>query len=173
MKKHILLALPLLFASCATPQASLCTYQIAGGKTIRLPVYAGGARSSETARIKIDVTGFMIDGDKAELTYVFGFTSKTNQALRAVTVEDVTGATAVTLVDDPNLTFDTTGYWKGESTPRRAGDSSLDWLSVPGDTEKIFRFKITFADGAVEEIYQASIWKGQTKPLVRKALKAP
>ena len=171
MKKHILLALPLLFASCATPQASLRTYQVAGGKTVRLPVYAAGARWSETARIKIDVTGFMIDGDKAELTYVFGFTSKSNQALRAVTVEDVTGPTAVTLVEDPNLTFDTTGYWKGESTPRRAGDSSLDWLSAPGDTEKIFRFEIIFADGGVEEIYQASIWSGQTKPLVKKALK--
>ena len=137
MRNLILLALPLLLVGCVAPRASLRSYQVAGGRTVQLPVSAAGARSSETVNIKIDVTGFMIDGDKAELTYEFGFTSKTNQALRAVTVEDVTGATAVTLVDDSNLTFDTSGYWKGQSAPRRVGDPSLDWLHGPADTEKI------------------------------------
>jgi hypothetical protein len=78
-----------------TPQASLRSYQVAGGKTVQLPISAG-ARSSETANIKIEVT-----------------------------VEDATGSTAVTLVEDSNRSFHTAGYWKGESTPRQAGDSSL------------------------------------------------
>lgn len=115
----------------------------------------------------------MIDGKTAELTYTFGFTAKKKQTPRAVLVEDVTGASAVPLVEDQSPTLEAGGYWKGESTPRRAGDPSLVWLSTPGNTEKVFKFTITLADGRVEEIYQASLWSGQMKPVIKQALKLP
>lgn len=112
----------------------------------------------------------MIDADNAEITYMFGFTSKSGKPLQRVTVEDVTGRTAVPLVDDKSPALDSR-YWKGYSAPSKVGGDTLAWLQVSGNTEKVFRFIITFTDGQTETIYQASVWSDQAKSLAKKAVK--
>jgi hypothetical protein len=170
MKNILLILLPLVLAGCAGPKASPRSYTIAGGEVVQLQVAPGGALPSQTKNTKVEVAGFMIDGDKAEITYVFGFTSQSGKPLQRVTVEDVTGRTAVPLVDDRSPALDSR-YWKGFSTPSKAGGDTLAWLQVSGNTEKVFRFIITFTDGQTETIHQASVWSGQAKSLIKKALK--
>ena len=136
-----------------------------------LPVARGGAIPSETSDVRIEVTGFMIDGEKAELVYTFGFTEKNRKTPLRVVVEDVTESDAVLLVTDQFPGLGSDGYWKGTSSGLKAGDISLLWLYRPGDTEKVFRFTITLSDGRTEEIYQASIWPSEAKPLVKQALR--
>lgn len=170
MKSILLILLPVILTGCVSPQATMRSYTIAGGELIQLPLAAGGALPSQTKNAKIEVTGFMVNDEKAELTYTFGFSALSGRSLKRVVVEDVSGPTAVRLVDDASPVLDSR-YWKGFSTPRRAGDETLGWLHAPGNTEKVFRFVITFADGETESIYQASIWRGQSKPIIRKALK--
>lgn len=147
-----------------------CAYTTSGGGVIRLPVAPGGSLPSETKNAKIELTGFMVDGEKAALTYTFGFTARSGITIQRVMVEDVTGPTAVRLVDDSSPVLESR-YWKGFSSPKSARDDTLAWLQSSGNTEKVFRFTITFTDGEIESIYQASIWSGQSKPIIRKALK--
>lgn len=171
MKLLPVILVAVLFAGCTAPGSSLRSFAISGGRVVQLPVTARGALPSETKDVKIEVTGFMLDGQKAELTYGFGFTAKTKLALSKVVVEDVTAYQPVLMVSDDSPTLDSKGYWKGESSPRKAGDASLAWVFVGGDTTKIFQFTITTDDGRVLVIHQASIWPGQSKAYIRKALK--
>ena len=75
----------------------------------------------------------------------------------------------MTVDEAPKL--DANGYWKGSSSPKKAGDQSLDWVFIGGNTEKVFQFTITTSDNRVLTIYQASIWSAQAKPIIRKTLK--
>lgn len=170
MRLPLLLTCALLLAACTAPKPALRNYWVSGGKMIQLPVSPRGALPSQTNDVRIEVTGFMVDPEKAELTYGFGFTEKHKNTPRKVIVEDVTLPDAVPMVTDEAPSLDPSGYWKGATSPKKPGDPSLKWLLAEGNTEKVFKFSITLADGRTEEIYQASIWSGQMKPLVRKSL---
>jgi len=169
MKTTISLILTLLLSGCAT-HSSIRNYTISGGKVIQLPIAPGGALPSENADVKIEVTGFMLDGENSELIYSFGFTEKKRQTPKKIIVEDVTGPYPVPMVVDESPNLDSKGYWMGSSSPMKAGNRSLDWVFVDGNTEKVFQFTITTADSRVLIIYQASIWPGQAKPIIRKTL---
>ena len=169
MKTTLSLILALFLCGCAT-QSSVRNYTISGGKVVQLPVAPEGALPSENADVKIEVTGFMLDGAKSELVYGFGFTEKKGRTPKKVVVEDVTGPYPVTMVVDDSPELGSTGYWKGSSSPKKAGDQSLDWVLIGGNTEKVFQFTITTSDSRVLIIHQASIWPAQAKPIIRKTL---
>jgi hypothetical protein len=169
MKTILSLILALFLGGCVT-HSSIRNYTISGGKVVQLPVAPGGALPSENADVKIEVTGFMLDAAKSELIYGFGFNEKKNQIPKKVVVDDVTGPYPVTLVTDDTPELGANGYWKGSSSPKKAGDQNLDWVLVGGNTEKVFQFTITTADNRVMTIYQASIWPAQAKPIIRKTL---
>jgi hypothetical protein len=130
MKTLTSLVLALFLTGCATSGGKLRSYTISGGRVVQLPVAPGGALPTENADVKIEVAGFMVSSDEASLTYTFGFTSKTKAVPRKVVVEDVTGPYPVLMVSDPKPVLDTKGYWKGSSSPKKAGDQTLDWLLI-------------------------------------------
>jgi hypothetical protein len=171
MKPIIVSLVSLALVACVSPAPQTRSYTVSGGKTVSLPFANGGALSSQTTNVKIEVTGFMVDGVKSELIYTFGFTERNRKTPMRVIVEDVTNSAAVALVTDLFPSISSDGYWKGQSSARKAGDASLEWLYEPGNTEKVFRFTITLNDGSTEEIYQASVWPGQSKPVIKNALK--
>lgn len=131
---------------------------------------AGRAIPTENADVKIEVTGFMVDGKEKQVVYTFGFTEKNHATPRSVKVEDVTGPTAEVLVDAAAPQLDPQGYWKGDAKPLNKGDPGLAWLDASGDTIKVFRFTIVTADGRELVMYQASVWSGGSKPVVRQVL---
>jgi len=171
MKILLSLVCALALTGCASSGGKLRSYTISGGRVVQLPVAPGGALPTENADVKIEVTGFMVDSKEASLTYAFGFTSKTKVAPKKVSVHDVTGPYPVLIVSDMTPVLDANGYWKGSSSPRKAGDQSLDWLLIGGNTEKVFEFTITTADGRTLVMHQASIWSAQAKPIIRERLK--
>jgi hypothetical protein len=164
-----LIALTAMLCGCSTT-SSMRTFTIAGGQTIELPIARGGAIPTENPDVKIEVTGFMLDGKAKEVTYAFGFTEKKRETPRSVKVEDVTGSSAELLVEDKLPQLEATGFWKGSAKPRGKGDSGLSWLNEAGDTTKVFRFTIVTADGRELVMYQASVWSGASKPLIRQAI---
>lgn len=158
-----------LAAGCATKAAKPQTFTIAGGQQIELPITNDGAPPTENADFKIEVTGFMLDEDRGEVLYAFGFTKKTGPALQRVRVDDVTGPTAEILVIDETPTLEK-NYWKGTALPRKKGDPGLVWLTQDGNTIKIFRFTLTTHDGRSLVMHQAAVWPGEAKPLLRQLL---
>jgi hypothetical protein len=118
-----------LLAACettsTTPSTDTRTFQIAGGESVNLPFSHGGALSVENDDVKIEVTGFMLNGEKKELIYTFGFTEKKAEALRSVEVADVTGSTVEILVVDSAPILSPKDYWKGDAKPHTKGDPSL------------------------------------------------
>lgn len=171
MKSTNLLAISLaaILCGCAT-DPSMRTFTIAGGQTIGLPIAQRGAVATENADVRIEVTGFMVDGQAKEIVYTFGFREKRRELPRSVKVEDVTGSTAELLVEDNSPRLDAKGYWKGSAKPRKKGDSDLSWLYEAGDTTKIFRFTIVTSDGRELVMHQGSVWRGASKPLILKVI---
>jgi hypothetical protein len=169
--RHLLLiGVAALLGACATRSVQLRTFKIAGGVAVDLPMTKAGAMPVESYDVKIRLTGFVLDEDKREITYTFAFIEKKAAVPRSVRVDDVTGETAEILVIDTAPEITPSGYWQGNTMPRRKGDSSLDWLSDNGDTYKVFRFSITTADGRPLVIYQAAMWPADAKPLIRTIL---
>lgn len=166
-----MIALVAVLGGCAT-SPTVQTFTIAGGQTIELPIARGGALPTENSDVKIEVTGFMLDGQAKEITYAFGFTEKKRETPRSVKVEDVTGSTAELLVEDKSPRLDAKGYWKGSARPRKKGDAGLSWLNEAGDTTKVFRFTIVTSDGRQLVMHQASVWSGTSKPMLRQVLDA-
>jgi hypothetical protein len=166
---YSVIVLAVMLGGCAM-SSNMRTFTIAGGQTIELPVARGGALPTENADVKIEVTGFMLDGQAKEITYAFGFTEKKRETPRSIKVEDVTGSSAELLVEDKSPRLDAKGYWKGSATPRKKGDPGLSWLNEAGDTTKVFRFTIATADGRELVMHQASVWGGASKPMIRQML---
>jgi hypothetical protein len=165
------IAIIAMLGGCATA-SRMQTFTIAGGETIELPIARGGALPTENSDVKIEVTGFALDGQAKAITYAFGFTEKKRETPRLVKVEDVTGSTAELLVEDNSPRLNADGFWKGSAIPRKKGDAGLSWLKEAGDTTKVFRFTIVTADGRQLVMHQASVWSGTSKPLLRQVLDA-
>lgn len=159
-----------LLAGCATDGTPMKSFRIAGGQTVQVPFSMAGALSTENADVKIEVTGYLLHGAMREISYTFGFTEKKGERPQEVMVEDVTGDQAQRLVVDRNPQLSSNRYWKGDAAPMHKGDPALDWVDQPGDTIKVFRFTITTADGRQLVMYQASVWPGAAKGLVRMVL---
>lgn len=159
-----------VLGGCATNSDSMRSFTIAGGQTVTLLVSPSGAVRTENADVKIEITGFTLDGVPKEVVYTFGLTEKNRAVPRSVKVEDVTGSTAEILVEDKSPQLESGEYWQGSATPRKRGDVGLAWLNERGDTIKIFRFTIVTADGRELVMHQASVWSGSSKPRVRQLL---
>jgi hypothetical protein len=150
----------LLFACIAVAaHARTKEFSISGGGKIKAEFQHGMPLPVEQAGIKIEAAAFMFGDGK--LTFAFGFTTKKN--LQKVVVEDVTGSTATTLVEDRAPTLDK-AYWKGEALPLAISKSTVPWLYERGDTIKLFRFTVTLAGEARPVVlYQPSVYSNGTK----------
>ena len=161
-------------SGCATtkpPAQTLRTFKIAGNKAVDLPVTREGATvPMENGDVRIEIAGYTLDAANRELFFTFGFREKKKAAPRSVTVEDVSGDSALVLVADSAPELDGNGSWKGNSAPYRRFDPPLGWLTDLGDTIKVFRFTIVLADGRPFILHQAAIWAGAQKQFVREIL---
>jgi len=159
-----------LCTGCATDPVRMQTFTIAGGTKIELPMDKPGPPPAENQDLRIEATGFMLDEDRGEVLYAFAFTAKSAARPRAVRVDDVTGPTAEIMVIDAAPKFSPDGYWQATALPYQKGDASLAWITVDGDTLKVFRFRITTADGRELVLHQPAVWPGDAKPLLRQLL---
>ena len=109
--------------------------------------------------VTIQVAAFMVEEEN--LVFTFGFDSSVK--LEKVVVEDVSGTSAVVLVNDPSPT-PKSGYWKGDAAPLPLNKTSIPWIWEKGDTTKVFRFTVSVVGRAEPiEIFQPAIYSGRTK----------
>ncbi len=80
-------------------------FSIANGQVLMLPSTDRGAIPAENDKIKIEVAGFSVhdDAEKKEssLIWIFGFTSKIDQKIEKVKIEEIaTGSAVAPMVQD-------------------------------------------------------------------------
>jgi hypothetical protein len=138
-------------------------YTVLGDQKITAKVQDGMPLPGEKGGITVEGAGFALGEGK--LIWAFDFTSK--KAPTKVLVEDISGVSAVVLVDDssPKLKDH---EWSGSATPVDLSKSGSPWLFERGDTTKVFRFTVTLK-GKAEPIviYQPAIYPEETKNQLR------
>ena len=134
-------------------------FSIAGGtKTLMLPVSASGPLPAEDRRVRIDVAGFRISkgNTTTTITWMFSFTSKREQAIEQVVVEELSAATPLVMVRDdaPNLSDKS---WHGSSEEMDASQQSQPWLYAEGLSVFVFKFTIK-CRGKSPLVYYQPAW---------------
>jgi hypothetical protein len=155
----------LSFLLCIATIACAATkeYTILGDQKISAKVQDGLPLPGEKNGIKVEGAGFVLGEGK--LIWGFDFTSKKEPT--KILIEDVSGKSAIILVDDaaPKIK----GHdWSGNAAPVSLSKSDCPWLFESGDTTKIFRFTITLK-GKSEPvvIYQPAVYPEATKHQLR------
>src|SRR5262245_19666092 len=102
----------LLLCLATLAYAKTKEFTVLGDVKIKAEVERGMPLPAEKDGIRIEAAAFMVDGDK--LIFNFGFATKATPT--KVVVEDVSGSSAVLLVEDitPQVKED---YWQGDASP--------------------------------------------------------
>lgn len=163
MKSKIPSLLCLLFiatVACAETKE----YTVLGNQKIRAKVQNGNPLPAEKNGITVVGAGFAFGDGKL----IWGFDFTTRKIPTKVLVEDVSGTSAIVLVEDlaPKIKD---RAWTGNATPVALSKKESPWLFEPDDTTKIFRFTITL-EGKSEPvvIYQPAVYAAQTKMLLQR-----
>jgi len=119
------------------------------------------------AGVQIELATLVPSDDKKHITYVFKLSVKNGVAPKRVTVSDLTDVPERILVDDQAPRLDN-GHWNSAKVDRGILDPSLAWLSNVDDSIRIYRFKVTLADGSQAVLDQPSVFPGGLKAVIRK-----
>ena len=108
-------------------------------------------------------------GKQNAVLYEFGFDDTSGVNPKGVRIDDVTDAEEIPLIDahDPKLK---NKIWVGLSKPLEASSPELNWLPYLDNTTRIFRFRVTKADGSETVLYQAWFVPAFVKAGVRAVL---
>jgi hypothetical protein len=156
---HLILLLCISTVACAGTKE----YTILGDQKITAKVQGGMPLPAEKDGITVEGAGFALGEGK--LIWGFDFTSK--KVPTKVLIEDVSGKSAIILVDDSAPTLK--GHdWSGNATPVSLSKNNCPWLFEAGDTTKVFRFTIALK-GKSEPvvIYQPAVYPEATKQQLR------
>jgi hypothetical protein len=128
---------------------------IAGGEQLRIPLNKGGAVMAKEGSIQILHAGGDVEPNKHQFFYKFAFADSSGSELRSVLVEDVSDEKAVLLVEDlqPKLVE---RRWDATSRFFNRDDEPIKWVFYVGDSFRVFRFTVTFADGRKIVLHQGS-----------------
>ena len=158
MKSKAIYLFCLLFTAtvaCAETQE----YTVLGNQKIKAKVQNGMPLPAAKNGITVKGAGFAFGNGKL----IWGFDFTTKKTPTKVVVEDVSGKSAIVLVEDSKPKLN--GHdWTGNATPVALSKEESPWLFEPGDTTKVFRFTITL-EGNPEPvvIYQPAVYTEQTK----------
>ena len=140
----------------AKPAPGRTRFRISGGEVHELPTAEGMPLPASDADGKVEVAGINMEPGFLANTYAlfnsFAVTIRRGSPPVSVKVEDVSEETARQLIDDAAPRVDANGAWSGRTPGVLIGRETIPWLYEPGDTTKVFRIRIGFADGA-ESIY--------------------
>src|SRR5690606_6814237 len=128
-------AILLVLACTGVMDAKTRRLTILGDQTIVADFEGRMPKPVETNDVSIDVAGLVIE--ETQLKYTFGLDSY--DSLTRVLVEDVSGTSAVVLIDDSAPKQEWT-RWKGFSAPLPLSSEGVPWIWEKGDTTKVFRF---------------------------------
>ena len=150
-------------------------FEIAGGKTVVLPITDAGAIPAEDRKARIEVAGFVIARSKddprlAMIVWSFGLTNKPLKNVESIEVAEVAPAKAVvTLVHDTAPTFEKK-YWKAGTVPSSATRESVPWLFSEGTSTFVFRFTINERGKDSRVYFQPASFSSEAKAHFRKMI---
>ncbi len=156
-----LVALTILLLSPVS--AATKTLTILGDQKIKASFKGDMPKPVAAQGITTDISGFGIEDGK--LLRGVGFSYKGKSTVVRVTVEDVSGKTAVLIVNDtaPQLLR---GAWRFISKPVAIGKTSTPWVFSSGDSTIIYCFTIHFSENDQPVvIYQPAVFKQSAKEI--------
>ena len=144
---------------------------IADGSTIVVPMTDGGPIPAESDAFKIEVAGITVglsktSPDQRQLVWVFGLTSKLDQPLAQVKIEQVAPGQSIKLLVDDGVPVIKGKSWSGSSDPTEMSNVGTPWLFEKNASIFVFRFTIRPKQGAATVLYQASKISGLHKVLL-------
>lgn len=145
------------------------SFPLADGVTVLLPVTDAGPIPAENEKIKIEVAGYNVGPIPGQekvpgLFWIFGFTSKLNQTIESVEVEEVfANDKAILVVDDqtPSLKGVT---WSTHTGYTEVSPHGVPWLYTSKPTVFVYKFSIKI-DGEQIVLYQPIYFSSRAKQL--------
>jgi hypothetical protein len=166
--KYVLAVLLTIQMTCVCAQqymghtVTYMSFPIAGGKAVSLPVTDAGPIPAENDKIKIEVAGFNVGPLKSEskipaLIWIFGFTSKMNQKIEKVKIDEVFSRDSATtvLVDEAPKLKDAT--WSASKESVELAPATFPWLYTSEATIFVFKFSISI-EGSAEVVLFQPVW---------------
>lgn len=171
MKIPLLLSLGLLFlAGCGMSTVGMkCT--VSGGEERVFMLGEGGPERATDGKVMIQVAMPGPKPDTKEIYYEFqAQKQKGCPDIKSIKVENVSDAEAELLLLDTEVKTNPAGIWRNASKYFDPKDERFVWVYHEGNTPRVFRFTITYADGKVSELYQLTIVPAFVKDFMRKVL---
>ena len=160
--------LVLLLCIAAAIHAKSKEFTILGKQKIQAEVKRGVPLPAEKGGVRIESAAFRI-GDAG---LQFGFIIRARRPLSKILVEEVSGRSPVVMVEDPAPAFKG-DRWLGMAKPQPLTPATLPWLFEHGDTTKVFRFSVLFADTSEPLVlFQPAIYSAKLKQITRDSRKA-
>ena len=164
----ILLWLSLALTMAAPLAARSKEFTILGREKIKAQVQDGMPLPAEKDGIRIEAAALGMSADGLQ----FGFMLTSGQALSSVVVEDVSGASAVVLVQDLAPTLNRKNLWLGRAKTLPLTPAGVPWLFARGDTTMVFRFTVGLAQTKrTVVLYQPAVYSAEAKQLLRSQAK--
>jgi hypothetical protein len=169
LMKRLLLLVSILgipFCARADDTTRMIEFKIAGGKTVACPTTDAGPLPAENGPYRVNVAGIALgrDADRknAFLIFTFRLSVGSKGELKRVVVEDVSGESAVTLVDDRSPKVGA-GTWKGNAAPLILSRKSTPWVFQNRPTIKVFRITVSAKNSADVVLFQPTWYPRQVK----------
>jgi len=155
--KTCLFALLLCAASVAVAETK--EYTVLGNQKIKAKAQDGMPLPAAKDGVTIQGAGFALGEGK--LIWSFDFISR--RAPTRVLVEDISGPSAIVLVEDSAPKREGS-RWSGGAAPVELSRVGCPWLYEPGNTTKVFRFTVALKGKAEPVvIHQPAIYTAETK----------
>lgn len=155
-------------SGCATssPHSSI---GIAGGDSVSLERSGTGFKRAENDRVRISDAALQpvnFDGNYY-VRWTFAILPKQASELSNIRIEDVTGSSPLSLVNDVAPQQEG-GIWKETAGLMEISSGGANWLTDPRDTVRVFRFTISEPNGQSYVLYQGVLQSRAAKEAIRK-----
>jgi hypothetical protein len=157
----------LLAAGCGMASTAMKT-TVCGKEMLFMLGDEGPERAKDGRATVIDAT-FIPTKDNKHIWFIFHVSKQPSApAVKSIKVENVSDEVPEVLVFDETPKFDAHGNWSGHSADRLPSEPNLSWFYHEGNTPRVYRFTIVYADGKTSELYQLDVVAAFVKAIVRK-----
>lgn len=179
--KTVLSLLTVGLAGCASQNTYMgykvvdMPFNVAGGKTVSLPITDAGPIPAENQSFKIEVAGFTVVPSKdnpsqAILIWQFTLTARSSQTLERVVVEEVAPTDVEKLLVEDHAPLLKGKIWSRTSQPIEASKTLTPWLYTDKASIFVFRFTIKAREEPDTVLYQPAWFSKPVKEMFREMI---
>ena len=163
------LLLGALWSNGCTTSSTHSSIVIAGGGSVSLERSGTGFKRAENDRVRISEASLRpvnFEGNYY-VRWTFAILPKQASGLSNIRIEDVTGSSPLSLVNDVAPQQEG-GIWKETAGLMEISSAGANWLTDPRDTVRVFRFTISEPNGQGYVLYQGVLESRAAKEAIRK-----